>query len=169
MCNPFLLLKAKVMKLIDNFYEIEHNRNKYLSLRLNFAGLQQTFAGLLPEREEQRRYVDFIKLFLRVRRLQRPFACGSFCAMQPDIEKYRRYLDQFDIDEDKKIGLIHTMWNMMESFVDRAFGDDPVQHSAQSNNTVDSRWATRVLESTLGNQGEKRNADRSAISTGEGD
>lgn len=47
--------------------------------------------------------------------------------MTPDIEKYRAYVDGFDLPEERKIELIHTVWQMMQSFADRAFGDDPVQ------------------------------------------
>ncbi|WP_346894784.1 hypothetical protein [uncultured Roseibium sp.] len=48
--------------------------------------------------------------------------------MSPDMETLRRYVEGFDLPEDKKIDLIHTVWRIAESFVDRAFGDDPVQH-----------------------------------------
>lgn len=47
--------------------------------------------------------------------------------MPADIEKYRKYVDRFDITEAQKVELIHTLWSIMESFVDRAFGVDPVQ------------------------------------------
>lgn len=47
--------------------------------------------------------------------------------MKPDIEKYRKYVDHFDITEEHKIELIHIMWNFMGNFVDRAFGVDSVQ------------------------------------------
>lgn len=47
--------------------------------------------------------------------------------MTPDIEKYRKYVDRFDLSEERKVELIHTVWAIMESFVDRAFGLDPVQ------------------------------------------
>ncbi|NRA87238.1 MAG: hypothetical protein HRU28_07545 [Rhizobiales bacterium] len=47
--------------------------------------------------------------------------------MKPDIKKYRKYVDHFDITEEHKIELIHILWNFMENFVDRAFGNDSVQ------------------------------------------
>lgn len=47
--------------------------------------------------------------------------------MTPDTEKYRAYVDGFDLTEERKIELIHTVWRIMQSFADRAFGDDPVQ------------------------------------------
>lgn len=47
--------------------------------------------------------------------------------MTPDIEKYRDYVDRFDLTENQKVELIHTLWRVMESFVDRAFETDPAQ------------------------------------------
>lgn len=47
--------------------------------------------------------------------------------MPADLEKYRRYLDGYDLDEVQKAEFIHTVWTIMESFVDRAFGLHPVQ------------------------------------------
>lgn len=138
------------MKLIDFFENLEHNRNKYPSLRLDLANHWQAFTGLLPIRVKRRSYVHFNNLFQGVRRLSGLSACGSYCTiMQPDITKYREYVDRFDINEDQKIALIHTIWNAMGSFVDRAFGDDPVQHCLQSKKAEDSDHASRVLESTV--------------------
>ena len=48
-------------------------------------------------------------------------------AMKPDIEKYRRYVDDFDLTEDQKVELIHTVWAIVGSVVDEAFGVHPVQ------------------------------------------
>lgn len=47
--------------------------------------------------------------------------------MGPDFEKYRPLLDEFDLNEGQKDELIAAVWSIMGSFVDRAFGDDPVQ------------------------------------------
>jgi len=47
--------------------------------------------------------------------------------MTPDIDKYRAYVDRFDLTEEQKIELIHTVWQIMENFADRAFGNDPTQ------------------------------------------
>lgn len=45
----------------------------------------------------------------------------------PDIDKYRRHVDHFDLTEDQKVDLIQTVWGLVEGFADRAFGVDPVQ------------------------------------------
>jgi hypothetical protein len=49
--------------------------------------------------------------------------------MAPDIEKYRQFVDGFDLSEEEKIELIHTIWNVMESFADRAFGLNSAQQA----------------------------------------
>ncbi len=45
----------------------------------------------------------------------------------PDIEKYRGFVNHFDLTDEQKVELIHIGWMMAESFVDRAVGGDPVQ------------------------------------------
>lgn len=47
--------------------------------------------------------------------------------MPPDIDRYRKHVDHFDLTEAQKTDLIHSMHHMMESAVDRAFGGDPTQ------------------------------------------
>lgn len=36
-------------------------------------------------------------------------------------------MNDFDLSNDEKKQLIQTVWTIMEGFVDRALGDDPVQ------------------------------------------
>ncbi len=67
--------------------------------------------------------------------------------MQPDIEKYRKYVNQFDLSEERKIELIHTVWRIMESFVDRAFGDDPVQQCLELKIEKDGQNSAIVIDS----------------------
>lgn len=47
--------------------------------------------------------------------------------MQPDINKYLPMLEGMDLSYDQKVELIHDLWHIMESFVDRAFGIHPDQ------------------------------------------
>lgn len=47
--------------------------------------------------------------------------------MKPDIQKYRKFVDHLDLSEEEKIELIHTVWGIMEAFVDQAFGLHPSQ------------------------------------------
>ncbi|MEX0957589.1 MAG: hypothetical protein WDZ83_20535 [Rhizobiaceae bacterium] len=45
-----------------------------------------------------------------------------------DLDKYRHHVDRFDLPEEQKKELLKAVWRIMQNFVDRAFGDDPVQH-----------------------------------------
>lgn len=47
--------------------------------------------------------------------------------MQLDASRYRHFVDGLDVPEDRKNELIRIVWTMMQSFVDRAFGDAPEQ------------------------------------------
>ncbi|MBB4286082.1 hypothetical protein [Roseospira goensis] len=47
--------------------------------------------------------------------------------MRPELEKYRPYVDGFDLTEAQKAELIHTLWTIMEAFADQAFGLHPAQ------------------------------------------
>lgn len=47
--------------------------------------------------------------------------------MTMDLEKYRKYVDHFDITEAQKVDLIHTVARILESVIDRAFGLHPDQ------------------------------------------
>src|SRR5690606_21479071 len=46
-----------------------------------------------------------------------------------DLEKYRRHVAHLDMPEERKTELLRVIWNIMQNFVDRAFGDDPVQQA----------------------------------------
>lgn len=47
--------------------------------------------------------------------------------MQHDLEKYRHYLDQYDLTDDEKDRFILDVHAIMEAFVDRAFNSHPTQ------------------------------------------
>ena len=65
--------------------------------------------------------------------------------MPADLDKYRHYLDGYNLDEAQKAELIHSVWAIMESFADRAFGLHPVQQVTPSQSGADSnRKAHRV-------------------------
>ena len=67
--------------------------------------------------------------------------------MKPDIDAYRKYVDHFDIPEEQKIEFIHTIWRIMESFVDRAFGEDSAQVSMALKAEKDGRESRPMIES----------------------
>jgi len=66
--------------------------------------------------------------------------------MTPDIDKYRRYVDRFDLSEEQKIELIHTLWNIVGGFAYRAFGLDPVQQVTGAAATKDASGEPPMLE-----------------------
>ncbi|MDD3181221.1 MAG: hypothetical protein PHD48_00205 [Alphaproteobacteria bacterium] len=45
----------------------------------------------------------------------------------PDLDKYRKMAEGFDLSDEQKDELIMTVWNIMGQFVDQAFGVHPVQ------------------------------------------
>ena len=67
--------------------------------------------------------------------------------MPIDLNKYRPYVDDFDLTEEEKLELMHTVWSMMESFVDQAFGLHPVQQCNGQDKEKDCQVPMRVLES----------------------
>ncbi len=66
--------------------------------------------------------------------------------MKPDIEKYRRYVDHFDLSEKQKIDLINTVWRIMQGFVDRAFGIDAVQQAMNDKALENSKRDIKLIE-----------------------
>lgn len=59
-----------------------------------------------------------------------------------DTEKYRQYVDEFDIPDERKLELLQTLWWIMAAFVDLGFGVDSVQRAlpalADFSSTADS-------------------------------
>jgi len=52
--------------------------------------------------------------------------------MKLDIDRYLPFLKGMDISQDQKISILHTVWGMMESQVDQAFGKHQVQLAKES-------------------------------------
>tara|TARA_R110001592_G_scaffold27763_9_gene102675 strand:+ start:128 stop:397 length:270 start_codon:yes stop_codon:yes gene_type:complete len=67
--------------------------------------------------------------------------------MQPDINKYLPMLENMDLSREKKIELIHDLWNIMESFVDRAYGIHPDQQTAKKNRVSDLQDSAKSIKS----------------------
>lgn len=44
-----------------------------------------------------------------------------------DIEKYRPYIESFDLSEKEQIELLESLWFIMKSFVEFGFGLDSIQ------------------------------------------
>jgi len=72
---------------------------------------------------------------------------NDICLMNPDLEDYWADLDGYDLTDAEKSQLIHTLWAMMESFVDSAFGVHPVQQAVKSRRVPDSNSPSAGIES----------------------
>lgn len=66
--------------------------------------------------------------------------------MEPDIEKYRRFIDRFDLTEEQKVELIGALWRSVGGFAYRAFGLDPVQQVIGASSTKDASRESPMLE-----------------------
>ena len=47
--------------------------------------------------------------------------------MKLDTEKYMPLLDRLEMSEAQKTEVMHTVWGIMQSYVDHAFGLHPVE------------------------------------------
>ena len=56
-------------------------------------------------------------------------------------------LDGMDLSKEQKIELIHDLWNIMQSFVDRAFGVHPLQQLRNKNLNSDLQESILRLDS----------------------
>jgi len=65
--------------------------------------------------------------------------------MKPDLDKYLPLVDHYDLTRDQKIELIHSLWAIMESIVDHAFGDHPADHLGIDFDALDSSSKTDVV------------------------
>lgn len=66
--------------------------------------------------------------------------------MPPDIDRYREHVEHFDLTETQKSELIHIVHRMMESFVGRAFGDDPAQICVDAVGSKDAACAGDMID-----------------------
>jgi hypothetical protein len=44
-----------------------------------------------------------------------------------DVEKYREYIKDLDLNEEEQAELLKTLWHIMAAFVDMGFGLDSIQ------------------------------------------
>lgn len=68
--------------------------------------------------------------------------------MPLDTQKYRHHVDKFDMPEDRKIALMESVWRIMESFVDRAYGVHPLQLCRQDSPSI-LQAPEKALESEI--------------------
>jgi hypothetical protein len=67
--------------------------------------------------------------------------------MALDIEKYRHYVAGFDLSPEEQAELIRTVWMVLESFVDQAYGRHPHQHCRRKLEFKDLQDPIDLLES----------------------
>lgn len=72
--------------------------------------------------------------------------CCDF-VMPLDIQKYLHHVEDFDLSDKRKQELIQTVWQIMESFVDRAWGIPPLQQGGGKGSDRDCQGAGRAIES----------------------
>lgn len=65
--------------------------------------------------------------------------------MKPDPDKYLPLVDHYDLTRDQKIELIHSLWAIIESIVDHAFGDHPADHLGIDFDALDDRQNQEVV------------------------
>ena len=61
-----------------------------------------------------------------------------------DLEKYRRHGANLDMPEERKTELLRAVWHIMQNFVDRAFGHDPVQQALRAGGNSEIDAAPRI-------------------------
>ena len=76
----------------------------------------------------------------------RPPDGGNHGAGMPNIDRYRPLVDRFDLTDEEKVELIHTVWRIVEGFAYRAFGLDPVQQTGGRANTGDAPGEAPMLD-----------------------
>ena len=67
--------------------------------------------------------------------------------MPLDLTRYAHFLDDFDMPEREKSELMHTLWQVMESFVERAFAGELVASGMGVKQIVDSAGRPAHVES----------------------
>ena len=71
--------------------------------------------------------------------------------MPLDINKYRHFLDDIPISEERKAEFLQDVWSILESFVDSAFGQHPVQLCRTNEEKTDLQALGESLESKMTN------------------
>ena len=66
-----------------------------------------------------------------------------------DPGRYRHHLDGLAMSEAQKLDLIQAMFSIMESFVDRAFGDAPEQQLLAARNSFRADFDPNGIECAL--------------------
>ena len=71
-------------------------------------------------------------------------------ALPLDVDKYRKYVDDFEITEEKKIELLQTLWWIMTAFVKRGFRVEAVSRAIPALAEMTSEPSPDELEGIAG-------------------
>ncbi len=71
--------------------------------------------------------------------------CGL--PMSLDVEKYRPFLAEYNLSWQEETKLIQTLWTILESFVDHAYGINPIQQCGRALEHNDLQSPIESLES----------------------
>lgn len=75
---------------------------------------------------------------------------GSYPGMPPlDVDKYRKYVDHFDITEERKVELLQTLWSIMYAFVQAGYGVDSIHRALPALADFSSEAESDELEGTI--------------------
>lgn len=107
---------------------MEQIRNINLFLRLDSGACLAAFLQGFP-RDEQAAFLLFQHFNAELARAVMHRAPVILIAMKPDLEKYAACLERPDLSEAQKEDVILALWQIMESFADRAFGLHPVDQA----------------------------------------
>lgn len=66
---------------------------------------------------------------------------NNLMSAAPDYSQYRDQLAHMHLAREQEDELLVTIWRMMDSFVNLAFSDDPVQHADAARDRGDLRLA----------------------------
>ncbi len=75
--------------------------------------------------------------------------------MPLDIEKYRHFVDGYDLSEQEQTELIQHVWGILESFADQAYGRHPHQQRGKRIEINDLQASVESLELKASNPLEK--------------
>jgi hypothetical protein len=84
-----------------------------------------------------------------------------------DVEKYRHHIQSIHLPQDRKDEIIHIIYNILQSFRDRAFGEHPVQQSVDS--ASQKLAETRARRVMIGGNSINLETKGSAAATTEGE
>ena len=76
--------------------------------------------------------------------------------MSLDVEKYRPFLAEYNLSRQEETELIQALWTILESFVDHAYGINPVQQCGGALEHNDLQGPVESLESAHSQSLEKK-------------